>query len=145
MTNHIPTHADTDDSFSCANTPAPVRCANTAANEDSRWPYSAGSQLIDRDLARSIREWALTEMTEAELNAKSQRQLLNLYIERYMRPTLAKLHRQMNDPEHMRQSAQRAEEIYAEVKKARDAGGWEAEQQKLFDLLCAELPDVKKR
>jgi len=46
------------------------------------WPYCEGSGLIDRDLARSIREWALTEMTEAELNSYSQRQLMQMYIQR---------------------------------------------------------------
>jgi hypothetical protein len=38
------------------------------------WPYTERSCLIDPDAARSIRAWALKEMTEAQLNSYSQRQ-----------------------------------------------------------------------
>lgn len=51
------------------------------------WPYSENARLIDRDLAASIRQWALTEgangqpMAEAELHSYSQRQLLQMYVD----------------------------------------------------------------
>jgi hypothetical protein len=52
------------------------------------WPYSAGSRLLDRDLAGRIRTWALTRMTEAELNNKSQGQLTGMYLREYIMPSL---------------------------------------------------------
>ena len=52
------------------------------------WPYSAGSGIIDRKLAANIRAWALTHMSEAELHSYSQRQLLSMYLEQHIRPTL---------------------------------------------------------
>jgi hypothetical protein len=55
------------------------------------WPFCEGSGLISRDLARSIRAWALTEMTEAELNSYSQRQLMQMYIHRGIVPTIEKV------------------------------------------------------
>jgi len=55
------------------------------------WPYSESSGLISRELARSIRAWALTEMTEAQLNNYSQRQLMQMYIERGIVPTIEKV------------------------------------------------------
>jgi hypothetical protein len=70
----------------------------TSASDDL-WPYTAGSCLIDRETARSIRRWALTVMTEAELNAHSQRQILRRYINEYVRPTLVKVAPRVNDPE----------------------------------------------
>jgi len=70
------------------------------------WPYCEGSGLIDRDLARSIREWALTgsascapEMTEAELNNYSQRQLMQMYIQRGIVPTIEKVLKRQRMPE----------------------------------------------
>jgi hypothetical protein len=60
-------------------------------NETNLWPYCERSGLIDRDLARSIREWALTEMTEAELRSYSQRQLMQMYIQRHLGPTLERV------------------------------------------------------
>jgi hypothetical protein len=55
------------------------------------WPYSAGSGIIDRKLAANIRAWALTHMSEAELHSYSQRQLLSMYLEQHIRPTLERV------------------------------------------------------
>jgi hypothetical protein len=62
------------------------------------WPYCSRSGLIPFDLAQSIRTWALAEtagrpaiMTEAELNAHSQRQLLSRYLNEHLRPTITKV------------------------------------------------------
>jgi hypothetical protein len=44
------------------------------------WPFNRNTDIMDRDLARSIRAWALTCMTEAELRSYSQQQLLLMYI-----------------------------------------------------------------
>jgi hypothetical protein len=45
------------------------------------WPFNRNTDIIDRDLARSIRAWALTCMTEAELRSYSQRQLLMMHVD----------------------------------------------------------------
>ncbi len=63
------------------------------------WPYCECSGLIDRDLARSIREWALTEMTEAELHSYSQRRLLRIYIQRGIVPTIERVLKRQRTPE----------------------------------------------
>jgi hypothetical protein len=46
------------------------------------WPYTERSCLIAPDTARSIRAWALNEMTEAQLNSYSQRQLMEMHLKR---------------------------------------------------------------
>ena len=66
--------------------------ADTAATP-SAWPYSACSGILDRKLAANIRAWALTNksgphMTQAELHSYSQGQLLSMYLEQHIRPTL---------------------------------------------------------
>jgi len=63
------------------------------------WPYCECSGLIDRELARSIRAWALIEMTEAELNSYSQRQLMQMYIQRGIVPTIEKVLNRQCSPE----------------------------------------------
>ena len=55
------------------------------------WPYCARSGILDRELARNIRAWALTRMSEAELHSYSQGQLLNMYLEQHIRPTLERV------------------------------------------------------
>jgi hypothetical protein len=55
------------------------------------WPYSACSGILDRKLAANIRAWALTHMSEAELHSYSQRQLLSMYLEQHIRPTLERV------------------------------------------------------
>ena len=60
------------------------------------WPYCARSGLIERELARAIRAWALAagpngsppRMTEAELNSHSQRQLVHMYLHEHILPTM---------------------------------------------------------
>jgi hypothetical protein len=59
-------------------------------NNTIGWPYTAGSCLIDPDTARSIRDWALQDMTEAELHSLSQRQLLGMYLD-HLRECLVKV------------------------------------------------------
>ena len=59
----------------------------------SAWPYTARSGILDRKLAANIRAWALTNksgphMTQAELHSYSQGQLLSMYLEQHIRPTL---------------------------------------------------------
>jgi hypothetical protein len=44
------------------------------------WPYNRSTGIIPRDMAQSIRAWALTCMTEAELRSYSQQQLLLMYV-----------------------------------------------------------------
>jgi hypothetical protein len=67
------------------------------------WPYSESSRLIDRDLAASIRQWALTEgangqpMAEAELHSYSQRQLLQMYVD-HLAKVLERVRPEMADP-----------------------------------------------
>jgi hypothetical protein len=73
------------------------------------WPYTERSCLIAPDTARSIRAWALKEMTEAQLNAPSQRQLMEMHLKR-ARDILAKVRPQMNDPEVKAWSQAKAEE-----------------------------------
>jgi hypothetical protein len=63
------------------------------------WPYSSGSSLIDPDTARSIRAWALTVMSEAELHAHSQRQILHRYIVEHVHQTIAKICPEIDNPE----------------------------------------------
>ena len=62
-----------------------------AATTHSAWPYSAGSGILDRKLAANIRAWALTHMSEVELHSYSQRQLLSMYLEQHIRPTLERV------------------------------------------------------
>jgi hypothetical protein len=62
-----------------------------AAATPSQWPYSACSGILDRKLAANIRAWALTRMSEAELHSYSQRQLLSMYLEQHIRPTLERV------------------------------------------------------
>jgi hypothetical protein len=49
------------------------------------WPFSQGSMLIDRELARNITAWALTCMSPAELHSYSQRRLMWMYIDHLKR------------------------------------------------------------
>ena len=55
----------------------------------NRWPFNG--YVLDRELAARIREWALSVMTETELNSHSQRQLMHLYIQRHLGPTLERV------------------------------------------------------
>jgi hypothetical protein len=57
----------------------------------SSWPYSACSGILDCKLAANIRAWVLTHMSEAELHSYSQRQLLSMYLEQHIRPTLERV------------------------------------------------------
>ena len=62
----------------------------------SAWPYTARSGILDRKLAANIRAWALTNksgphMTQAELHSYSQGQLLSMYLEQHIRPTLERV------------------------------------------------------
>jgi hypothetical protein len=65
--------------------------AISAASTSSGWPYSACSGILDRELAANIRAWALTHMSQAELHSYSQRQLLSMYLEQHIRPTLERV------------------------------------------------------
>jgi hypothetical protein len=65
--------------------------SNAAASTSSAWPYSACSGILDRALAANIRAWALTHMSQAELHSYSQRQLLSMYLEQHIRPTLERV------------------------------------------------------
>jgi hypothetical protein len=80
------------------------------------WPYTERSCLIAPDTARSIRAWALQEMTEAQLNSYSQRQLMEMHLKR-ARDILAKARREMNDPEVMAWSQAKAEAMFADMKR----------------------------
>jgi len=62
-----------------------------AGSSTSAWPYSACSGILDRKLAANIRAWALTHMSQAELHSYSQRQLLSMYLEQHIRPTLERV------------------------------------------------------
>jgi hypothetical protein len=62
-----------------------------AASTSSGWPYSACSGILDRELAAKIRVWALNHMSQAELHSYSQRQLLSMYLEQHIRPTLERV------------------------------------------------------
>jgi hypothetical protein len=62
-----------------------------AAASPSTWPYNACSGILDRELAANIRAWALTHMSQAELHSYSQRQLLSMYLEQHIRPTLERV------------------------------------------------------
>jgi hypothetical protein len=70
--------------------------------------------MIDRDMAQAIRSWALTVMTEAELHAHSQRQILHRYITEHLRPTLAKVAPQLNDPKVQERAQAAAERLIRE-------------------------------
>jgi hypothetical protein len=63
----------------------------TAAATPSSWPYSTCSGILDCKLAANIRVWALTCMSQAELHSYSQRQLLSMYLEQHIRPTLERV------------------------------------------------------
>jgi hypothetical protein len=80
------------------------------------WPYTERSCLTDPDTARSIRAWALKEMTEAQLNALSQRQLMEMHLKR-ARDILAKVRPEMNDPDVQGSSRAKAEEMFADMKR----------------------------
>jgi hypothetical protein len=67
--------------------------------QQNLWPYSEASGIIDPDLARSIREWALSVMSEAELHTLSQRQALRLYINQHIVPTLDRVIGRQRSPE----------------------------------------------
>ena len=95
------------------------------------WPYCAGSGLIDRDLARSIRAWALTEMTEAELNSYSQRQLMQMYIQRGIVPTIEKVLKRQRSPEDSASAAKAVldgGELFGFPLDPREAGGFAPEE-----------------
>jgi hypothetical protein len=62
-----------------------------ASDQLDLWPYSERSGLIERGLARSIRAWALSRMSETELNSYSQRQLVHMYLHQHIGPTLKKV------------------------------------------------------
>jgi hypothetical protein len=62
-----------------------------AAATPSAWPYSACSGILDRKLAANIRAWALTHMSQAELHSYSQRQLLSMYFEQHILPSIQKV------------------------------------------------------
>jgi hypothetical protein len=51
-----------------------------SATPTDLWPYNPNTAIIPCDLARSIRAWALAEMSEAQLHSYSQRQLLLMYV-----------------------------------------------------------------
>jgi hypothetical protein len=65
--------------------------AAAPASTPGAWPYSACSGILDRKLAANIRAWALTHMSEAELHSYSQGQLLSMYLEQHIRPTLERV------------------------------------------------------
>src|SRR5258707_15257823 len=69
-------HSYTSDGAS-ANTATELRTDMTTIT----WPFSEGSMLIDKELARNITAWALTCMSPAELRSYSQRQLMGMYLE----------------------------------------------------------------
>jgi hypothetical protein len=56
------------------------------------WPYTERSCLIGPDTARSIRAWALKEMTEARL-----KQMMEMHLKR-ARDILVKVRPEMNEP-----------------------------------------------
>jgi hypothetical protein len=80
------------------------------------WPYTERSCLIAPDIARSIRAWALKEMTEAHLNSYSQRQLMEMHLKR-ARDILAKVRPERNDPDVQAWSQAKAEEMFADMKR----------------------------
>lgn len=70
----------------------------TDSEQTDLWPFNRNTTIIDRKLARSIRAWALTCMTEAELRSYSQRQLLIMHIE-HCGSLLGKVLRPARSPE----------------------------------------------
>jgi hypothetical protein len=80
------------------------------------WPYTERSCLIGPNTARYIRAWALKEMTEAQLNALSQRQLMEMHLKRAS-DILAKVRPEMNDPDVQAWSQAKAEEMFADMKR----------------------------
>ena len=80
------------------------------------WPYTERSCLIAPDTARSIRAWALKEMTEAQLNALSQRQLMEMHLKR-ARAILAKVRPEMDDADVQAWSQAQAEEMFADMER----------------------------
>jgi hypothetical protein len=86
------------------------------STHDGKWPYSENSGLIDRDLARSIRVWALTEgangqpMAEAELHSYSQRQLLQMYVD-HLAKVLERVRPEMANPERRAWALERAKYV----------------------------------
>jgi hypothetical protein len=79
------------------------------------WPYTERSCLIAPDTARSIRAWALKEMTAAQLNSHSQRQM-EMHLKR-ARDILAKVRPEMNDPDDQVWSEAKAEAMFADMKR----------------------------
>jgi hypothetical protein len=98
------------------NNALPASEASGAANLHDGWPYRENSGLIDRDLARSIRVWALTEgangqpMAEVELHSYSQRQLLQMYVD-HLAKVLERARPEMADPERQAWAAGRAKYV----------------------------------
>ena len=80
---------------------------HVTTNNSIGWPYTAGSSLIDPDTARSIRAWALHEMTVAELHSYSQRQLMQMHL-RQLEARLAKAWPDRADPQTKQWAAERA-------------------------------------
>jgi hypothetical protein len=73
------------------------------------WPYSAASGILDRGLATAIRKWALSgAMSEAELNALSQRQALRAFIDQHIVPTLDRVIGRQRSPEESQALAEAA-------------------------------------
>jgi hypothetical protein len=85
------THSDEMMITDMAHTTTNISDSNAAAATPSGWPYSACSLIIDRKLAANIRAWALTHMSEAELHSYSQRQLLSMYLEQHILPSIQKV------------------------------------------------------
>jgi hypothetical protein len=73
------------------------------------WPFNRNTNILDSDLARSIRAWALSDggMTETELRSYSQRQCLRLYLDRCIKPTLQRLLKPQRPPEESEAGADR--------------------------------------
>jgi hypothetical protein len=89
---------------------------NDADTSHIGWPYTERSFLIGPDTARSIRAWALKEMTEAQLNSYSQRQLMEMHLRR-ARDILAKARPEMNDPDVQAWPQAKAEVMFADMKR----------------------------
>jgi hypothetical protein len=73
--------------------------STTQEHQPPLWPYCEASGIIDRDLAAAVRKWALSTMSEAELNNLSQRQALRLYIDQHIVPTLDRVIGRQRSPE----------------------------------------------
>jgi hypothetical protein len=92
-----------------ASTAGPASAA--IATDADLWPFNRNTGILDRDLARRIRSWALSAaggMTETELRSYSQRQCLHLYITRHLEPLLHRLLKPQRPPEVSEAGAIRA-------------------------------------